>query len=353
MLTLDAAVTDILDRLGDAEESIWTRDEISLYVKDGYSLYTGETKCLFDRWVIENVPPTGNWQTDLEKFFALQKPGWGVTDLPFHMTGNERNLGTDGRVGGSYQGPSGITNPGQTDLAVALGDIPTTAIGGLLPDETVEVLRVVYDDRELTGMSSMQMRQLDVNYETRDGEPQYFVLDKDGINFLRLVPAGTGEAVYPTVDGSWGIQTETDDTTITPETTSTGGYGILVCVEGDFPTHGPWGTPTRRHPSSANTEVDLIREGRDLDSNPFEIPDAFAKYPMYWAMSEALHREGPGQDLKLAEHYAERYKMGVAHMFKKVNQFAPEEHHRFRPPNSTTTFGIGDPLLPSAYPRAF
>ena len=88
MLTLDAAVTDILDRLGDTEESIWTRAEIALYVKDGYSLYTGQTKCLFDRWVIENVPPTGNWQTDLEKFFALQKPGWGVTDLPFHMTGN-------------------------------------------------------------------------------------------------------------------------------------------------------------------------------------------------------------------------------------------------------------------------
>jgi hypothetical protein len=352
MLTLDAAATDILDRLGDTDESIWTRAEISLYIKDGYSLYTRQTKCLFDRWVIENVPPTANWQTDLEKYFALQNPGWGVTDMPFHFTGNERNFGTGG-VGGTYRGPSGITNPGQIELAVELGDVPTTVFGGILPDGTVEVLRVVYDDRELTGMSSMQMRQLDVNYETRAGEPQYFVWDKDGINFLRLVPGATGEAVYPTINGSWGTQTETDDTTITPEATATGGYGILVHVTGDFPTYGPWGSPTQRHPSSANTEVDIIREGRNLDSNPFEIPPAFAKYPLYWAMSEALRREGPGQDLKLAEHYAERYAMGVTHMHKKTNQLAPEEHHRFRPPNSTSTFGIGDPVLPSAYPRAF
>ena len=112
MTTLHDGVSDALDRLGDLDNDIWSRDEISLYYKDGYDTFCRRTKCLFDIFVIENVPRTGNWQTDLEKYFAEQKPGWALSDEPFHMTAeHERNLGFRGAHGGTYRGPSNLTSP--------------------------------------------------------------------------------------------------------------------------------------------------------------------------------------------------------------------------------------------------
>ena len=77
MTTLFESVSDVLDRLGDLDNDIWSRDEITLHVRDGYDLFCRRTKALFDVIVIENLPRVGNWQTDLEKYLAEQKPVGG------------------------------------------------------------------------------------------------------------------------------------------------------------------------------------------------------------------------------------------------------------------------------------
>lgn len=358
-VSVDDLVTSALDRLGDLDEAIWSRAEMTLYTQDGYDLYARRTRCIFDRWTIENLPPAANWQTDWERYLALQKSGWGVTDEPFHITAeSERGMGVAGQVGKTYKGPSGLTSPTDRQYVStqADGDIPTAMPGGTLPDTTVEITRVTYDDRELTGFTSQQMRQLDPLFETRSGDPQMFVFDGDGINFLRVVPAATGSAVYDTVDGSWGTLTYTDDTAVTPVTTepsgyNTGGYGILVCCPSYFPMGAPWGTPTRFHPATDNVVIDMHRTGRP--DYPVEVPLAYQKYIIYWAMHRALSREGPGQDDALAEHYSQRFDMGVSHMRHKVDQYSNEQVRRFRAPNAASQFGIGDPSLPSNYPSAF
>lgn len=355
LTTLDAAVTDALDRLGDLRNTIWTRDELKLYLKDGYDLYCRRTKCLFDIYVIENLPPSANWQTDLEKYLAQQIPGFGLTDQPFHFTDDfERNYGIDGRYGGSYAGPAGMTSPTEAQYADNVDSVPTAVPGGLLPQSTTEVLRVTYNDRELYALGSAQARRLDPNYESRSGYPQFFTFDKDGIFFLRVIPNAQGDAVYDTVSGSWGTMTQTDDTTVEVVTTevtghNTGGYGILRHRDDMFPTHGPWGTPTRIHPTTANIKVEVYRLGRNLDTHPFELPDAYIRYPIYWAMSRALHRDGPGQDIELGDHYEQRFEMGVQRLTQKRAKMDKERVGSLGGAPTEDAFSAGWPRAPFPY----
>lgn len=451
-------VIDCLDRLGDTEEGIWSSDEMKLYLQDGYDIFTRRTRCLYDRHIIENLPPVGNWTTDLERYFASQKSGWGLTDEPLHMTAeHERSIGVAGYVGMTYHGPANMTSPSERTYTIAtsirpsfslskgsssntlvfqdltgaghriftvstvsaieqilgssssqnpsipitfaLPDTPvyvdltvgnitfrqyiplnfsaaygpttftapappaprtvtTTVLGGTLPNTVVDILRVTYDQRELTGFTSEQLAQLDSQYQTREGDPQMFSWDQDGIHFLRILPGAQGNAAYDAVVGSWGTCTALEGDSITVVTTdpvgyNSGGFGMLAYVSGEFPSGGPYGTPTRRHPSEDNIEIELFRTGRDLALFPMELPLAYQKYVIYWALHQALKREGPGQDIALAQHYVERFEMGVDRLSKKVNQFSQGYEHRFRPPNAESHFGIGDPGLPPNYPPAF
>jgi hypothetical protein len=523
-MRLEDAVTDVLTRLADEENKIWSRDEIALYFKDGLDQFCRRSKCLWDIYVIENLPPIGNWQTDLEKYLAEQKPGFGLTDERMGFTAeDERGKPASGDTGAyatTRGGPVVASGPGDrqffddhTNLTVSAGKQVT---GGTLPNNTVEVARVAYDNRTLTGISSQRMRELDPRYETRGGEPQWFMFDKDGLFYLRVVPAAQGSATYDTVDGSWGTCTyrSTGEGTETLEavewenlnsatadggtltltgqpgntlgnanstqwiptqngyvewTTGTGvettycglsnvpftdkalnfdsikyavkvssvgnvqaaedgvakgsstpytdgdkvriqvtngtveyklngttfytsvktsnfplaihadstfggsgslintvvsyygsvkdtivengydGYGILRTRSDCFPTGGPHGTPTRIHPDSLNIKVEVFRLNRNLDSHEVEIPVAYQKYPVFWAMYKALERTGPGQDIELSDHFKQRFETGTGRMEAKVREMDKERKGRFGGLVKMTPFGLGDPVPPYPY----
>lgn len=577
--TLSAAVKDALNRLGDSVGTVWSTEEMKLYLQDGYDTFCRRSKVLFDKVVVENLPPTGNWTDDLSLYHAQQKPGLGYTDGPLHFTrfpdSVEQQHGSEGKVGGSY-GPqaAGITNPGQRYLAAG-HDVETSVNGGYLPQSTVDVLRVTYDDRDLLGMGSQQMRRLDATYETRDGDPQFFTYDKDGLFFLRVIPAASGNAPYPEiVNGGFGVLTQEDeqlstlgdgllaywpcdentgatvvndaygsndlatiispflsatgihggastgvstravqrattsfrpttdmtislwtkrnssasadlrllDTVVGPQhdwmivldnstgnltaylfnsvggnvtatvpvpsagvwhqilveinttnktisvavdngtpvvstvlsgtiavastqfaawsngslevlhdemaiwsrlltaaekaewynagsgkffpfgniattivTTETngfnsGGFGLLRAQTDAFPAGGPWGSPTRIHPSDSNIVVDVARLGRPLFKHPFELPDAYVKYVIFYAMARALRRDGNGQDIELADHYDERFEMGVYRVTHKRDRMQTEKVTQFGMPPQEEPFGLGAPKLSSFYP---
>lgn len=356
--TLFGAVQDALDRLGDLQCKVWSREEMQLYVQEGYDQFCRQAKPLFDIWVIENLPPVGNWQTDLEKYLIQRMPGMGYTDSPFHFTADSsRTFGINGRYGGSYSGPTGVTSPGQLGYIADLDttdSVPTAVTGGPLPDGTVEVLRVTYDDRELYAIGSAQARRIDPNYENLTGDPQYYTFDKDGIFYLRLIPKANGDAVYDDVDGSWGTMKYTDDSTVEVVTTEvtgvpTNGFGILRHRTDMFPAFGPWGSPTRVHPTGVNIKVEMYRLGRSLDNFPVELPTCYRRYPLYWAMSQALRRDGPGQDIELADHYEQRFAMGVHFMTEKRGKMDRERVGRLTGSPTIPPFGLGLPQAPYPY----
>jgi hypothetical protein len=342
-LDLDYAVTSELRRLDDEDEAVWSRAEMVLYTKDGYDLLCRKTKCLFDMEVIENVPQTGNWGSDLEKYIAEHTPGMGLTDSRMHFTAEyERGLGVGGAVGGSTEGPTPATSPSEVGRFAAFG-MPTKVATGRLSDGVVDVVRVTWDQLELFPEGSATVRRQDSQYEQREGgDPRMFTMDKDGLRTIRLVPPARGDADYATVDGSWGTMTQT-----TASVTVVGNYGILREVDGAFPAGGPHGTPTRQHPSTKNIVVEVARLGRSLDSHSFEIPDVYVKYVIFWAMHRALKRDGPGQDLKLAQHYASRFEMGVQRMQVRLKKVHKERILRMGfVSERQEPFGMGDPQPP-------
>jgi hypothetical protein len=478
--TLEAGVTDVLDRLGDLDNKIWTRAETELHLQDGYDLFCNATKCLFDVYMIENLPQIGNWQTDLERFHAQSRSGWGLTDDKMHYTSaKERSSGygpaENAGVGGSYASPVSMTAPGDRDFN--LSGTTETVYGGTLPDSTVGIIRVAFDRQDLKGMNAARMNQIDPDWEDRTGDPQWFVADNDGLFYLRLVPAADGGcANYDVVDGSWGtLRYRCDDaatatltytgqpgngeyvlvsgvlylfvTTLSAASTNTGkvligsaaddsytnlsrcinnsggtsgtdynaplspataaatshptvsatvdtsantvtltallsqrilpfaslsvtetcsnmtassfslpsteddtidvgngaGYGILRYRSSCHPTNGPWGIPRRIHPNADNVKVEVFRLGRPLSDYPFEIPDAYIRYIYYWAMYKLLEKDGPGQNMELAEHYKQRFELGIGRMKKRHNQTTPEREGRFGPAGEAVPFGLGDP----------
>ena len=360
-MRLEDAVTDVLTRLGDKENLIWSRDEIELYFTDGLDQFARRSKCLWDVYVIENLPPVGNWQSDLEKYFAEQNPGWGLTDEKMHFSAeHERGDptgGSTGAYGTNRSGPAVATSPGDRNFVSDFSSITTSngklVTGGTLPNNTVEVTRVGYDNRTLTGISSQRMRQLDPRYETRGGEPQWFMFDKDGLFYLRVVPAAQGSATYNTIDGSWGTRVQRLDSDSAIENTivtnDTGGYGILVGNSGAFPSGGPWGTPTRSHPDSLNIKVEVFRLNRDTAAYEVELPLAYQKYPIFWAMHRALERTGQGQDIQLSDHYKSRFEMGTERMEAKVREMDKERAGRLGGLVKMQPFGLGDAIPPYPY----
>lgn len=330
----------VLDRLGDLDNDIWSRDEVALFLQDGYDQFCRRTRCLFDIYVIENIPHPGNWQTHFERWMASQRSGWGVSDEPMNWTGGEgRNFGTSGKVGGSLQGPAQITH-------TSGGEYIENPIvyGGRLPDNVVRIFRVAYDEKTLVGLNSHQMRKLDPLYESRGaGDPQWFTFDKDGLMFVRLVPPASGNASYDTTDGVYGTMRQSDDSTLT----AVGQHGILRYIEGDYNSGGKYGTMTRRHPIDSNVTIEVWRLGRNLNTHPTEIPDAYDKYVIYYAMGEALKRSGPGQDQEMSKHYLDRFEMGIGNMIEKRATIQRERVGRFGGVVEESNFGLGMPQPPT------
>jgi hypothetical protein len=347
-MRLRDAIIKTQHRLDDDDGVVWAYDELALYVKDGYDLFCRRTRCLFDIHVLDNVPQTGNWSTDLERYLAENTPGMGLTDARLQFTaGYERDKPIGPLVGGSVEGPTPATSPPEGTQFDDF-EMPTVMGTGRLPNSTVDVHRVTWDEWELTPEVSADMRHLDIQYERREGgDPQHYTMDKDGLMTIRLIPPARGDADYPTVVGSWGIMTQTDDTAVTV----VGTYGFLRETEGAFPAGGPHGTPTRMHPALKNVNVEIARLGRSLDHFPFEIPDSHVKYAVFWAMHRALKRDGPGQDLKLAKHFADRFEVGIIRMKVRLRKVNKELTLRMgvQGPSEEPFGGMGDPALPYPY----
>lgn len=97
-------------------------------------------------------------------------------------------------------------------------------------------------------------------------------------------------------------------------------WGTLRETAEHFPMGGQFGTPRRRFYDDANTRVEYFRLGKDLHEYGSELPDRFMKYVEYFAQAKALEREGPGQDLKLSQHFMERYGQGVQRMVLRLGE---------------------------------
>lgn len=71
--------------------------------------------------------------------------------------------------------------------------------------------------------------------------------------------------------------------------------------------------------AASDISIEYQQRGAVLSSDTIaiEIPDRYGKYIRWFVMWKALERDGPGQNLELAEHYRERYHGAVARVLRR------------------------------------
>lgn len=337
MITLEATLERVLERLEDINSAVWSRDEIITYIKNGYDSLTRETNCLFDiTFVAEDIPYCGNHTAQWEEEF-MTGPGWVVGGL-FNFTGGAGNADAwEKQYIDNGVGPCDHTAFWESTLDHTFQD--TFSATAQLPAETLEVDRVTFDNYRIDPHFSRDLGDHYKFYEYIQGPQRGYTLDKDGYFTIRKVPvpseSGTEYLHERAVSGvrvanstaTYGLlRSQTDDEFETsPDVRGT--RGILR----SFPTHIPIGTrgfPRRLYSDSKNFRVEYFRRGKDLDSNPFEVPDRFVKYVELYAMSLARERDGVGQDKKLSAHFLARYQEGVDRLKRRMQMVMKERIHR-------------------------
>ena len=93
---------------------------------------------------------------------------------------------------------------------------------------------------------------------------------------------------------------------------SGGPFGLPRRVPHTWFTGGPFGFPKRWNPGLSNTRIDYTRRPQTSQAGRFEIQAWDVRYLRFRALWQALNRDGPGQNKKLAQHYRDRYDLGVA-----------------------------------------
>lgn len=237
MKTYEQAITNVLSKLDDLAEKVWTRDEIRTYVQRAY-----DKLC-----------------TDADVIFDMQ-------------------LGAD-----------------------------TPAATMTLTDSYVRVDRATYNWQTLAPEFSRYIEGVASDYHTTTGSPQQFTMDKDGFFKVRFIPVPSATPTTYTHSGTRGTfkgwSTELTGTV-------SGTRGIVRTIPEHFPSGTLFGAPKRLTSDTSNVRVEFFRKGKSYQH--FEVPDRWVKYVEFGAMAKALEKEGPGQDLKLAAHFNQRFLLGIS-----------------------------------------
>jgi len=303
------AANDVLSRLDDypsiGGESLWTRAEVEQYITDGFNAFTRMTKCIFDMAYPENLPPSGNYIADWE--LGYFESGMVRHSLLGYSGGYwEKDYALPGALG-----PMNHTQPWEatyldTTFAVSVRD---------LPEDVVAVDRVTQNWHTMGPEFSRWFEKNDRSFQTVSGDPWRYSLDRDGIGRMRTVAAGDGQAETVTAVGTFGLLRYADDDEFGTWSPS-GIWGCLREVPEHFPMNTPYGIPRRLFLETANTRVEFYRLGREIE----EMPERWVKYVEFYAQAKCLERDGPGQDLKLSQHFMGRFNEGVDRMMKRLTE---------------------------------
>jgi len=313
-MTLYESVDAVLKRLDDypavGSESVWTRAEVELYLKDGYNAFCRRTKCIFDFFYPENRAMAGNYVAKWEENYF--EPGMIAVGLLGFSGGYwEQDYAEAGSIG-----PVNLTQPWE-DAYLST----TFAVGrGVVPEDNVAVDRGTHDYVQLEPEFTRHFEQTERNFQTVQGTPERFAMDRDGIGWIRFVRAGSGDAEVYDVDGTYGLLRSAEDEDGLGGWAPIGSWGVLRAIPEHFPMGGQYGIPRRLYSDEDNFRMEYFRLGKNLAEYPFELPRRFVKYVEYYAESKALERDGPGQDLALSQHFMQRFEDGVGRMIRRLGE---------------------------------
>jgi hypothetical protein len=363
-MTLGELVTAVLTRLGDLPQRIWTQEEATFHLVAGYQELATTLGVFWDQLYLENLPRGASYSQPWERAFVVRFPGgfdYGYANFTAEF---ERRMLGDERL---RYGPANHTSPfeatdGLLARAGASTAIPATAE---VPKTVTRLERATWDNRGIEALQARTLQQGDSRYEITKGEVFGYTWQKDGLRTLRKVRVPSAQADTATINGSWGGLR--DPTDLSTDTIT--GYGVAAFDDDGFSdgfftddTHAAlWGVPRRipgHHPlgtvrfglcrrpylEGKNVRVEHFRHGRAMVQahDVCELPDRYTIYLRDYAQARLLERPGPGQDLKLAAHFDQRWARGLARITRRLDVVDRER---------TAVLGGDGPSLTTRPPR--
>lgn len=324
---------DIVDRiyndLQDPDQSVWTdRTEIEGYVRNGYFKLCRDTGCLWDVTFSENLPYCG----DHTGFF--EEPFMPLFSGRFTFTGNEweRDYSDNGVGPANYTGifemldPDGnMWNSKSTGTVIGQDFILPTS---LLDETMVSIDRITHDSYRVLPAVLERIKRFDGRYQYTQGPTRSWTFEDDGLLTFRKIPVPAARAntfsysAGAANTGNWGLLRTASANEFNNTTGAVDGTrGPLR----KFPQHIPaWsrrGFPRRLYDDTKNVRVEVIRKGRDPKFGyEFEIPDRYMRYVEHYAKAKAFEHQGDSQDLKLSQHYMQRYEIGVQRLRRRAQR---------------------------------
>ncbi len=303
MKTQGELIDNVLKRLSDTAEQVWTRPEIARYGNEGLRRLSSDTLCVWDTLFLEDSATTGNYTCDAELQYM---DGGDVICAQF-----------------SYTAPSDADylDPGQLDLGPTnhthlweTAYLTETYFRAVyqLPEDLAELERATWDYKRIEALRSSELESADSRYQINNGEVLGYLRDKDGWRSFRKwrVPAAAADSF--TITGYLGlIRTPTD---VSAETVL-GSWGVCRRLPTMHPTRSAqgFGFPRRPFKDIRNTKVEHSRHATELenDDSVFEIPERYVKYVRNFVLFRCYERNGLGQDLQLSSFFKQRYDEGV------------------------------------------
>lgn len=340
-------IQDVLTRLGDLDESVWTKDELHRYLQEGYRILAVKSECFWDTTYLEDQPYTGNYTKDAEKELALQT---GMSGANFfnkfcYTKEADADFAPAGQV---HLGPANHTKRSEYDnnhvskaYFLAVHD---------LPDSLLEIERATWNQIRIGPLRSVELERGDSQFQTQSGEVQGYVQDKDGIKRFRKWRIPSQAADTYTITGKWGLLR--DPANISGETVN-GSWGIARRVPGLHPCSGDGsrGFPRRPQKVAHNTKIEFTRKGQPINrqTDEFELPAVYVKYLRHFTMFRALERNGPGQDSKMAAWWKGLFDAGIARMKRRKQAVLSRKRYvlggdvgmRGRPPTARLPWNYG------------
>lgn len=373
--TMAELLTATLRRLGQGGFAVplWTQTELLGYWQDGLTELTRQTNQIWDRDALDDLPPPANHSFPWEPDFIVSRPprqvsGISNLDVEIHTIGSraEYDFPWERDYAPSSAGPGEMDFTWERLYAPASSLHPAAVVA--LPEGHTDTERVAWSDRRIDALRSADLERKDRVYESAVGDVIAYTEDKDGYGNLRkyhippispiphavgvrgiprgvvdtatlgvffmhldewaVVIAGVLDAPSSLFDG-FNPQILSDTGTSWDDVSSAGFAGMTVegsvgslrVLPGYHPAHSNLGIARRLSPSVRNTTIEFRRTSNpisDLSDRP-ELPPYQLTYVRHYVCWRALKRRGPGQNLKLSEHYRQRWEAGIARVNRRLN----------------------------------
>ena len=317
MLSLATLRTEVLLRLGDQRQQIWTAAEVDDYLRTAYRQLAEQTRVFADWLYLENLPRGFSYTAAWEKMYGHVTFDYGMANYTY--ADERRELDERNRMG-----PANHTSPFEATAAHLTNAGASTAISATadVPTSLTELDRVCWDGRPIQPLTPRRLSDLDSRYQTTTGEVYGYTWRQDGLRTVRKVRVPAAAASTYSITGSWGaMRTITDFL----QGASSGSWGLPRRIPGEHPL-GPerFGAPRRPYRDGTNVRVEHWRHGRRLSDGlaVCELPTRYARYLRDFAQGRCLARAGPGHDATLAGHYDRRWGRHLTRILRRLERLA-------------------------------